>query len=174
MNNINLSQVSQQRKEDLSKGTAFNKTVLLSLFILILALGVSFGSQFYADSLETDKTNVLNQITEQSDKLSYDKVGRVTNFQHRLGMIDTKMKDPQAPEDILDKVAKAIMPSVTLTSYSYDLDHKTIALVAVTDNLKNAAQQILSLKKASFTSVEMESGKKNDTGLSEFSLKVGF
>jgi hypothetical protein len=170
MANINLSQSSQQRGSANASGV-MDKTLGISLGLLVLT-GVVFGGvKLYSGSLEQKKANIENEIVAQSAGLQGDKVDRVADFQTRSDFIAKKMESKNAPQDILAKVEKAMLPPVVLQDYEYDVEKKTLSLEATADSFKTVSQQLMSFK-AAFNSVVMDSGAHGEDESIVFSAKI--
>lgn len=174
MVSINLSQSGEQRKHEQTRGT-FDKRFVVSVSILILVFGVLFGLRAYGDYLDNQITMVDGQTREITAQFSGESVTRISDFQKRLDIIAEKLKDSQKNAQGSFGIVESLMiPGITLTSYSYNAEEKSLVLKAITDDFQKIAQQVMSFKSnSSVTNTFVKNAKRGTDGLIGFELSVG-
>jgi hypothetical protein len=165
MANINLSQSSLERNNQESN-SIFDKSLAISLFLIVVSFVALFGLKVYNASVEKRTAALDADITTQLAVLEGDSVNRVVDFQERMSDIDAKLSSTTiSPQDMFASIEKLMVSGAILDSYKYDVTKKTLALKVMSDDFKVVARQVMSLKSFnSFKNVTVESTSKDDTG----------
>ena len=170
MPSINLSQSGQQATLD-QRSKIFDAHFVLSFGIIGLAFAVLFGLKLYVSTLEQDSVAMDASIQTATQKLEGDEVDRVADFQTRLNFIGQDLDVNKALNDALIQVEGSLVAGVRLTRYNFDPEKDGLQIEAVTDNFKNIALQIVSLKmKGGFPSVSVTNTKRDEAGVIHFTL----
>lgn len=165
MANINLSQSNLERSnQDL--GTVFDKSLVISLGLLILSFGTLFGLKMYNSYLEKKTAMLSEEILAQLKVLEGDSVNRVIDFQERLTNIDRKLTSKDiSPVDMFASMEKLMVSEASLDTYEYDVAGKTLSLKIVTGDFKIIARQVMNFKSfGAFKSVAVTDTLKKDDG----------
>ncbi|MDD5084245.1 MAG: hypothetical protein PHT88_04965 [Candidatus Moranbacteria bacterium] len=166
MSSINLSQSNLERSRQES-GTIFDKSLVISLSLIVLSFGSLFGLNAYNSVLEKNVVAANDTITTHLKELESDSVNRVVDFQERLTNIDAKLavKDISS-QDMFALVEKSMVSGASLGSYVYNTEAKTLTVKIVASDFKIVAQQIMNFKSVSaFTSVIVSDALKGNDGV---------
>lgn len=166
MSSINLSQSNLERSHHESD-TIFDKSLVISLSLIILSFGSLFGLSAYNAVLEKNTVAVNENIATALKELESDSVNRVIDFQERLTNIDAKLvsKDVSS-QDMFALIEKSMVSGASLGSYAYNAEEKTLTVKVIASDFKVIAQQIMNFKSVSaFTSVLVSDASKGNDGV---------
>lgn len=124
------------------------KTLLLSLVLLVLVLGLFGGLRLYnMYHYDQEIAKIDLQIAETSKKLDSETATEVYDFSKRLEtMKETIAMDPKRMTEYLAVLQKAVVPDSRITSFEYDKSSGQITISGVAGSLETVAKQIRSLK----------------------------
>lgn len=162
MSNINLSQSSELSSLKASGGV-LDKSLGISIGLLILAFGVYFGLLFYEKTLDSNLASINASIETERKKISNDQANRIVDFQDRLDVIGKSLTSGMSPNDNLAKIESSMLPETKLGQYSYDMEKQSIETVVIADSFKSIAEQIVAFKKV-FSNVSVGDTSRSEDG----------
>lgn len=173
MGGINLSHAKEEEKLSHKKGL-FDKGLTFCFVIFVLVLSVWGGLEWYIKSIGDQITAADKALEENAVNLTGRNVDRVADLNRRLGFIQGGMdKTADLPETILPKLESLIVPSVTLTAYTYDKHGQMMSISGLTDNFRHLAEQLLSFKLDSvFYDARVDTIARTKEGKIAFALKA--
>ncbi len=166
MSSINLSQSNLDRSNQ-ELNTIFDKSLIISLALLIVSFGTFFGLKYYNSTLNTKIATLNTEIGEHLKDLDGStSMNRVVDFQERLKTIDTKIAaTEEAPQNLFTTVEKLMVGGASLDSYAYDAAAKTLTLKVVSGDFKVVARQVMNFKSSgSFQNVTVSNTEKTTDG----------
>lgn len=172
MAGINLSQ-SLQEKELQARGSFLDKGFYINLGILVFVLVVFGGTEWYLHILDNNIADLDAQALAKTTQLKGSQADRVSDLSERFTGIGVNIASEPDPGKLFGRLEGAILPSVRLMNYEENWEDGNVKLEGVTDNLKNLAQQMLSLKRVDgFQKVSVDKVFFNTANRVEFSLIV--
>lgn len=145
MSNINLSQSSESPSLKVPRGFV-DKSIGISIVLLILSFGAYLGLVFYVKTLDSELTSVNDSIEMEKKKIAGDQANRVIDFQDRLDVVEKAIRTSESPDDNLAKIEASMLPETYLNRYEYDREKRSIETTVVAQSFKNVAEQIVAFK----------------------------
>lgn len=161
MSNINLSQSPESSLK--ASGGILDKSLGISIGLLILAFGAYFGLLFYGKTLDSNLASINASIETEKKKIASDQANRVVDFQDRLDVIGKSLKSNMPPSDNLAKIEASMLPETRLSEYSYDMEKQAIQTTVIAESFKNIAEQIVAFKKV-FSNVSVGDTSRSEDG----------
>jgi len=169
---LNLSSSIAEKKEITISDSSL--AVISIIFFLVVA---GFGGlRWYIKTLDNKLMDLEASLNENASRLRGDKVNRVAYFDARLRLIEQQLNgDAVDSKRLLGQMESLVLPNVRLTKYEYNETGKFVVVSGETENFKNVAQQIISLKSEDlFTGIKVESIQRTEGGQIGFSFKAQF
>ena len=165
MANINLSQSHPARMSS-NNGASFDKSLLISIGLIVFSVGGWLGLTAYNASLAKQAAAKDQEITDKIAKLESASVDRVIDFQERLKNINDKLAMTDvSSQDMFVMVEKSMVSGASLDGYKYNTVDKTLSAKIVSNDFMIAARQVMSFKSNSaFKIVTVTDTKKQDNG----------
>jgi len=176
MAGINLSQSMTGNDGSSKKKEALFDTgfVVAFLIFLVVVLGWA-GLRFYITQLNKQITALDTTIAEHNAELQGGAVDRVADFDRRLQFLAENATERTEPSQIFSQLESLMVPSNALLEYEYNKTEKVITFSARTNNYRNIAEQVISLKSEKmFSSVKVDTIDRDKEGRITFTLKAHF
>ena len=172
MEGINLSSSLGDNKK---KQSFFNGTVII-VSVFFLTLFSWGGMKWYSKLLSDDLIAKTALLEKNSAQLRGSDVDRIVSYNTRFDLIQKQMSDdPSSTEKLLGQLENLVIPNVRLTKYEFNKKDKFVVIEGETNNFKYVAEQLMTFKGESlFSSMIVESLKKNEIGRIVFSFKTTF
>ena len=165
--NINLAAPESQNKINLT-GKA---SLFLSLFLLLLAIGIYGGVSFLSSYYLNGKNQIENKIQAESARISGPAYAEVTDFQERLSLIDKIIEDHVYFDSYIKNFSKYVLPEVRLTSFDWKGEDSELALSGIATNFDTLSRELILLKNSpiiqsvEFKSATESSGTEGQSGV---------
>lgn len=164
MANLNLSQSTLERKRSESN-SIFDRHFMIPMSLIILSFGTLFGLKIYDAALKNEVASLDASSKVKLSGLESESVNRLVDFQARSEAIDAKLKAGVSPQDMFATIEKLMVGGVSLDSYNYDMEARTVAMKVISSDFKSIAQQAMNFKTmGSFKSVVVSDSAKKDDG----------
>jgi hypothetical protein len=172
MPGINLSRSAEQSAE-LKKYDSFGRGAISILAILALTLVAWGGIAYYERNLSAEIDGIVSEISEKRGVFSSIDVDDVADFQFRLEILKTGLKEQISPAGMLGSVEGLLLPGVVLGKYAFDAEKKAISLSGKADALGTIARQMVLMKRIpGFSGLSMNSLSREEGGAFEFDLSI--
>jgi hypothetical protein len=136
---------------------------------------VWIGFSIYDRFLSNDISDKESLIVEERKNMSPEKVDKITDLQFRLEKIAAGRGDMRGPAELLDSTESLILPSVTLSKYTYDATKRTVEMKGETDSFRTVVQQMTLLKKMSgLAGLTVPTLGRNKDGRIDFAFSIVF
>jgi hypothetical protein len=167
MANINLSSGEMEKAPAIELGNGGQVAIFSALIVVLLLYG---GELLYGRKLTSDIDKVKTEYESGSKIISGPEAATVSDFDKRLTLAKKEVDQGRNIRENLEKIEKAIIPGVYLSSFKFDDKANTITLDCVGDGYNLAAKQILSFKK----STDFAEASGGETSLDDKLGKVNF
>jgi type II secretory pathway component PulL len=162
MNNINLFESAQggnNIKQRFGGGKAFIIPVMLLVGVFIV-LGLL---KWYSSSLDSQKTNLVQENESELATLSGKNVDRVVDFEKRMEKASKESSSRAEYSKYLEELESLMVSGVRVNSFMYSSDAAKIELAV--DNFQAAARQALSFKNSNdFKNLKIKSTSRSEDG----------
>jgi|WetSurMetagenome_2_1015567.scaffolds.fasta_scaffold261005_2 hypothetical protein len=148
MSNVNLTTIEESEKEkiNISGGALTGLAAALMMVLAIWGFLVAYNKYYLQKKIEESKKSYAALFEQLKDKDSV----KVIDFHRRLEISKNLTDQGKSMSDILSQVELQIVPSVFLSSFSFDDAASKVTLNCVADNFNTVAKQIYSFKKSGF------------------------